>query len=322
MRLSSVLVGVSLQALQAAALPVAASDSPFTSTSPALASSTPAPVYDWSSGYSSEFVIHPSCNSTERHEITSGLEQAVTIATHAKEHILIHRNSSKIFQKYFGQGPTAPVIGWLDKIATGNRAGVIFRCDDPDKNCATQEGYAGHHRGSNATDETVICPLSYTSRRPLTALCARGFDMATGRTNDYWAADLMHRLYHVPLVGEDEVGHFADGYSGLLELAKGVNHTDAARNSASLSYFALEAYAYDISVPGEGCAGKVVEEEHDHDHDSGSVTSSAAGADATSVNPTRVIPGSTTAAAPAPTATGGEAGKECHTHDDGTQHCT
>ncbi|KFX99104.1 hypothetical protein V490_01946 [Pseudogymnoascus sp. VKM F-3557] len=325
MRLSSVLVGVSLQAIQAAALPVGASDSPFTSTSPALASSTPTP-YDWSSGYVSQFVIHPSCNSTERHEITAGLEQAVTIVQHAKEHILIHRNNSKIFQKYFGQGPTAPVIGWLDKIATANRAGVIFRCDDPDKNCATQDAWAGHHRGSNASAETVICPLSYTSRLPLTALCARGFDMATGNANGYWAADLMHRLYHVPLVGEDEIGHYADGYSGLLELAAGANYTDAARNSASLSYFALEAYAYDIAVPGEGCAGKVVEEEHDHDHDhgdSGSVTSSTAGGAATtSVNPTRVIPESTTAAAPEPTATGGGAGKECHTHDDGTEHCS
>ncbi|ELR07227.1 hypothetical protein VC83_01361 [Pseudogymnoascus destructans] len=319
MRLSSVLVGVSLQALQAAALPVGSYESPFTSTSPALATSTPALAYDWSSGYVSQFVIHPSCNSTERHEITSGLEQAVTIAKHAKEHILIHRNSSKVFQKYFGQGPTGPVIGWLDKIATANRAGIIFRCDDPDKNCATQVRYGGHYRGSNATAETVICPLSYTNRRPLTALCARGFDMATGRANDYWAADLMHRLYHVPAVGEDEIGHYADGYSGLLKLAAGANHTDAARNSASLSYFALEAYAYDISVPGEGCPGKVVEEEHDH---GASATSSAAGAAATSVNPTRVIPGSPTAAAPVATAAGGGAGKECHTHDDGTEHCT
>lgn len=134
----------------------------------------------------------------------------------------------------------------------------------------------------------------------------------------------MHRLYHVPLVGEDEVGHYADGYSELLELAAGANHTDAARNSQSLSYFALEAYAYDIAVPGEGCAGKVVEEEHDHDHDDGgSATSSASGATATSsVNPTRVVPGVTSVAAPEPTATGGGAGKECHTHDDGTEHCS
>lgn len=147
--------------------------------------------------------------------------------------------------------------------------------------------------------------------------------MATGRPNDYWAADLIHRLYHVPLVGEDEVGHYADGYPELLELAKGVNYTDAARNSQSLSYFALEAYAYDISVPGEGCAGKLVEEEHDHDHDhdTGSATTSSAGAAATTVNPTRVIPGTTTAAAPGATATDANAGKECHTHADGTEHC-
>ncbi|KFY24198.1 hypothetical protein V493_05390, partial [Pseudogymnoascus sp. VKM F-4281 (FW-2241)] len=320
MRYSTALVGVSLHALHAAALPVASAESPFTSTSPALTSSTPAPVHDWSAGYVSDFVIHSSCNSTERHEIAAGLEQAVTIAQHAKEHILIHRNSSKVYQKYFGNGPTAPVIGWLDKIATANRAGVIFRCDDPDKNCATQDNWAGHHRGSNATAETVICEPSYTSRRPLTALCARGFDMATGRTNDYWAADLMHRLYHVPTVGEDEVGHYADGYAELLELATGANYTDAARNSASLSYFALEAYAYDISVPGEGCAGKLVEED-EHDHGAGaSATTSAGGAAVTSVEPTRVIPGST--AAPEPTApAGGNDGKECHTHDDGTEHC-
>ena len=93
MRLSSVLVGASLQALHAAALPVGASDSPFTSTSPALASSTPTPVYDWSSGYSSQFVIHPSCNSTQRHEITSGLEQAVVVAQHAKEHSMAPMSS-------------------------------------------------------------------------------------------------------------------------------------------------------------------------------------------------------------------------------------
>lgn len=144
--------------------------------------------------------------------------------------------------------------------------------------------------------------------------------MANGRTNDYWAADLMHRLYHVPAVGEDEVGHYADGYAELLELPKGVNYTDAARNSASLSYFALEAYAFDISVPGEGCAGKLVEEEHDHDHDAASTTT-AAGAAATSVSPTRVIPDATTAAAPEATAGGSGGGKECHTHDDGTEHC-
>jgi hypothetical protein len=52
--------------------------------------------------------------------------------------VLVHGNNSELFQKYFGAGPTGPVLGWYDKIATANRAGVLFRCDDPDQNCATQ----------------------------------------------------------------------------------------------------------------------------------------------------------------------------------------
>lgn len=112
----------------------------------------------------------------------------------------------------------------------------------------------------------------------------------------------MHRLWHVPVVSEDQVHHYADGYENLLELAKGVNYTEAARNSASLSYFALEAYAYDVVIPGEGCVGKVVEGQAGDAH----------GAAAT-----------TTEAVSAATATATAAvGQECHTHADGTQHCS
>jgi hypothetical protein len=66
----------------------------------------------------------------------------------------VQGNSSKIFQKYFGQGPTAPVIGWFDKVATANKAGVVFRCDDPDQNCATQDG-------SSTPSFPLISPLSH-----------------------------------------------------------------------------------------------------------------------------------------------------------------
>lgn len=87
MRISAILLGASLQALHAAALPVAASDSPFTATSPTLASPSPSvSAYDWSAGYVSEFTIHQSCNATERREIAAGLEQTVLLAKHAKEH--------------------------------------------------------------------------------------------------------------------------------------------------------------------------------------------------------------------------------------------
>jgi hypothetical protein len=86
MRASTFLLGASLQALHAAALPVVASDSPITATSLAATSSPTAVPYDWSAGYNSEFTIHQSCNATERREIALGLEGAVTLARHAKDH--------------------------------------------------------------------------------------------------------------------------------------------------------------------------------------------------------------------------------------------
>jgi hypothetical protein len=166
-------------------------------------------------------------------------------------------------------------------------------------------------------------------------MCARGFEVATGRPANYWGADLMHRLYHVPLIGEGMVEHYADGYHGVQELAAGNNYTWAGSNSATLTYFATEVYAFDIAIPGEGCVGKEIEEEDDgHAHASSSssaaassavvsaaASTSAVAAEATSptVNPTRVIPveATPTAATPAESSTG----SECHTHDDGTLHC-
>lgn len=97
----------------------------------------------------------------------------------------------------------------------------------------------GHHRGSNATMETVICPLSYVTRLPLTKLCTGGFEIATGKLATYFATDLMHRLFHIPTIGENEekgengeelgVGHHADTYAEMLELAKGYVASITAR---------------------------------------------------------------------------------------------
>lgn len=159
----------------------------------------------------------------------------------------------------------------------------------------------------------MICPLSYTTRLPLNALCSRGFTVATGKPTVYWGADLIHRLYHVDLVGEEIIGHHADGYAGVTTLAKSENYTLAATNSATLSYFATEVYAFDISVPGEGCAGQPVEGAVD-EHASPAVSSSASAA---TVAPTRVVPAPEAAATPSAAATG----QECHSHDDGTLHC-
>lgn len=89
-------------------------------------------------------------------------------------------------------------------------------------------------------------------------LCALGYTVAGSETNTYFGSDLLHRLYHMPAFGEDHVEHFAEGYAGALELAE-TNSSYATHDSDILQYFALDVYAYDIAVPGVGCAGTVDE---------------------------------------------------------------
>jgi hypothetical protein len=85
-----------------------------------------------------------------------------------------------------------------------------------------------------------------------------GYNVANSATNYYWASDLVHRLLHIPQIGEGTVEHYNDEeeekYPGVIALAEN-NSSYAVRNSDSLQYFALEAYAHDIAVPGIGCAG-------------------------------------------------------------------
>lgn len=198
------------------------------------------------------------------------------------------------------------VIGWYEKIVGGDRSQFKFRCDDIDGNCALP-GWGGHWRGENATEETVICEASYTTRRPLEGLCGYGYTVATGALNAYFGADLMHRLFHMPSVGEEAVGHFADDYADCLALAQ-TDPAEAARNSHSLQYFALDVYAYDIAIPGDGCTGRP-EKKKEEEEDGGE------GPATTAPTSTASTPGDTT---PSATST---AAAECHTHSDGEVHC-
>ena len=102
--------------------------------------SAPAPTSTaWNAGAVDSFPIHSSCNATESAQIKKGLEETLTIVRHARDHILRWGNSSEIYQKYFGNASTGEPIGWYTKIADGDKAGVLFRCDNPDGNC-DQEG--------------------------------------------------------------------------------------------------------------------------------------------------------------------------------------
>lgn len=75
-----------------------------------------------------------------------------------------------LYTKWFGNGDYISVIGSYQAILSSNKANMTLRCDNPDGNCQNA-GWAGHWRGSNATSETVICPLSYQIREPLSEVC-------------------------------------------------------------------------------------------------------------------------------------------------------
>ncbi|KAH0343891.1 zincin, partial [Aureobasidium melanogenum] len=289
------------------------------------------------------FPIHSSCNGTERNQLEKALGDTIKLAQQAAQHIYTHGNGSALYTKYFGTAATAEVIGWYEKLVHGDHEGVMFRCDDVDGNCH-QEGWGGHWRGENATDETVICPLSYTSRQPLEALCGNGYTVANGKLATYFAADLMHRLYHTTKIGEGAAEHYADTYTECLELSK-ENPAEAVRNTHTLQYFALDVYAMEVALPGEGCTGKPDEEESGDSHaaapassaPSSSVASTAA-TTAASSTATQNASKTTSAGTECHTHAGGEvhcadvaptetaskttsAGTECHTHADGVVHC-
>ncbi len=121
------------------------------------------------------------------------------------------------------------------------------------------QGWAGHWRGDNATSETVICPLSFYIRRPLSAVCGIGYTVAGSPLNTYWATDLLHRLYHVPAISEGIVEHYAESYADALRQAR-EEPEKSARDSDVLQYFAIDVWAYDIAAPGVGCTGEAEEE--------------------------------------------------------------
>ncbi|KAI7278810.1 zincin [Hortaea werneckii] len=290
--------------------------------------------YSWNSGMTRAYPIHQSCNATETALLEQAFAEMAVLAAHARDHILRFGNSSSFFTKYFGKATTGEPAGWLDKIVNGDKSGVLFRCDDIDGNC-WQDGWAGHWRGENATDETVICEMSYTSRWPLAGLCGYGYTVAAEKTTAYFASDLMHRVYHTDKIGESVVGHYADTYEECLQLAKD-SPEEAVRNSATLRYFALDVYAYDIAVPGQGCTGEPVpEEEDDHSHDSATSNSSSMSASPTASMTSSSMESVPTAdaATTATTATSAESAEateassttsaevECHTHNGGEVHC-
>jgi hypothetical protein len=156
----------------------------------------------------------------------------------------------------------------------------------------------------------------------------------------YFASDLIHRLFHADKIGEGTVFHYVDTYTECLDLAR-ESPEYAVRNAHTLQYFALDVYAYDIAVPGQGCTGEPVEEEETES----TATSSSASASPSSTSGAEVASvtqaTSTTDAAESTTQSATESAESvsyphslgltqevkltssqhCHTHAGGELHC-
>lgn len=260
--------------------------------------------YNWADGWVKSFPIHKSCNDTEYNQLSAALLETQKLAAHARDHTVRFGNESKFYEKYFGDAPTGEVVGWYENIVSADKSDVLFRCDDIDGNCKNP-GWAGHWRGENGSNQNVICELSFTSRRWLSQICSQGYTVSKSKDSIFWAGDLLHRIWHTDSLGQGVVGHYADTYEECLELAK-TNVSEAVRNSATLRYYALDVYAYDISIPGKGCTGESGKSDDENKSSTLSSNSSSPTSSATKTSDD---------------SSESEGGTECHTHANGETHC-
>ena len=269
--------------------------------------------YDWRADWVKGFPIDLSCNATQYNQLSTGLQEAQLLAEHARDHTLRFGSKSPFFRKYFGnETASAEVVGHFDNVVGADKSSILFLCDDLDDKYKN-DGWAGYWRGSNHSDQTIICDLSFVTRRYLSQLCSGGYTVSKSKTNIFWAGDLLHRFWHLKSIGQLVIEHYADTYEEVLELAQ-ENSTYAVRNSNSLIYYALDVYAYDVTIPGEGCNGdgtlyKKSDFSSFEDSDSGS-DSGASSTASSSHQHTDSNPSATT-----------DANLHCHTHADGEVHC-
>ncbi|KAG0665026.1 hypothetical protein C6P46_000652 [Rhodotorula mucilaginosa] len=295
---------------------------------------------------STQVEIHESCDAGQAHFIRAGLDDMNMLAKHAYDRILKYGETDELYVKYFGNASSATAAGFYAQLLYGNKPGVLFRCDNPDGNCneSTAEGpwgenrssllsttlaltddaftlIAGHHRGKNATEQTVICPPTYTRRKQLSTLCWDGVAIGSEPPSRLLATDFMHRLIHVPSITYDHIHHAADSLGGVLELAARNDPTTVANQNTYL-FYSLDTYAYDVVWPGKSCMLENPPNEDADGHDSHSAPASASATSAPTATATSTHDHDHDHAAEPTASATAAAAESCHTHSDGEVHCS
>jgi len=89
----------------------------------------------WDDGAIPDFPIHSSCNVSQARYLRNGLNEAIRVSSHARDHLLRWGDHSPFKVKYFGNASTAEPIGHYSRIVSADRGNMTFRCDDIDGNC-------------------------------------------------------------------------------------------------------------------------------------------------------------------------------------------
>lgn len=80
-------------------------------TSTIWVDATEATGYQWAADWNRDIQIHSSCNRTQYIQLIDAWEETKDLSAHARDHTSRYGNDSEIYRKYFGEAPTAEVIG-------------------------------------------------------------------------------------------------------------------------------------------------------------------------------------------------------------------
>ncbi|WWD19973.1 hypothetical protein CI109_104446 [Kwoniella shandongensis] len=212
----------------------------------------------WSNGANQAFQVWGnSCNTTQKELIAEGLEQTLILVDHARDHLRRFGNDSH-FQTWFGNNNDPNTIqGLYDRIVSGDKGNISFTCDDVDNTCNGKYGIIPGYFSSSIPELTVVCPTYYLSKKPLAELCTEGQTISSQGSESTDGSWFFHRLLHLPIASGGHLSDVVDTANEAVELAHGVNASQAIRSIHTIQYYALDVYAQDILLPGEGCLGDI-----------------------------------------------------------------
>ena len=104
------------------------------------------------------------------------------LAEHARDHTLRFASKSPFFRKYFGNDTaSAEVVGHFENVVDADKSSILFLCDDLDDKCKMMAGLV--IEVPTIATQTIICDLSFVTRRYLTQLCSSGYTVSKSKTN-------------------------------------------------------------------------------------------------------------------------------------------